>query len=210
MALDRLSSNDFQPCQDDDTWLLPTHMLDKITGDLCNIIPELRCQFSALPYMMATYKLHKQKYRWLTNAHNTIFSELAHILTIATMPILEAYKSWAAELAKCYKQFLQVETSLFWLVNSTVEVALNLPTKIIDIYVVDITRCYESIPLEGKDNLHDAVAHLIETGYKQEQNRHPKAIVAIWILFNDSGQAAKAIWSTSAPAYGTWVPFDKD
>jgi len=210
MALERLSSSDFQPCQDDEIWLLPTHMLDKINGDLNTLIPELQCQYMALPYIMATFKQHKQKYRWLTNAHNTIFSSLAHLITIATMPILESVKAWATELATCYKQFMQVETSLYWIVNSAVEMALNLPPIITDIYVADITRCFESIPLEGKDNLQDAVAHLITTGFKQEQKSHPKATVAVWIHFDEARQAVRAIWGTCAPNHGNWMPFSRD
>lgn len=34
MALERLSSSNFQPCKDDASWLLPTHMLGKIQADL--------------------------------------------------------------------------------------------------------------------------------------------------------------------------------
>jgi len=93
-------------------------MLDKIKGDLNDIIPEIKCQYNALPYLMATYKQHKKNYRWLTNASRTIYSGIAHMITIATMLILSTIKEWAAEMAKCYKSFLQVDTSLFWLVNS--------------------------------------------------------------------------------------------
>jgi len=213
MALERLSSKDFQPCQDDEVWLLPTHILDKISGDLQNIIPELHNAYTALPYMMATFKQHKLKYRWLTNAHNTIFSGLAHLLTIATGPILESIKTWAAELATGYKNLLKVDTSVYWLVNSVVEAALNLPMQITDVYVADITRCYESIPLDGEDNLQDAIARLISIGFKQEQKNHPRAKVAVWIRFDSSGQAVRAVWATAAPtalAHGSWVPFQED
>lgn len=37
------------------------------------------------------------------------------------------------------------------------EFVVNLPTHIYAIYTVDITRCYEKIPLEGLDNLHMAL-----------------------------------------------------
>jgi len=103
------------------------------------------------------------------------------MLTIATMLILESVKLWAAELAQCYKQFLQVETSLFWLVNSSIEVALNMPNNISDIYVVDITRCFESFPLDGKENLPDAVAHLIRISFTQQKKCHPRSTPQIWI-----------------------------
>jgi len=167
MALERLSSPDFQPCKDDDVWLLPSHMLEKIEGDLTNLVPEINTQYQALPYMMATYKMHKKKYRWLTNAAHTVFSGIAHMLTIATMLILEFVKNWAAKMAKCYQGFFQVKTSIFWLVNSAIEVALNLPENITDVFVADIIRCYKSILFEGDDNLLDAIAHIIKLGSAQ-------------------------------------------
>jgi hypothetical protein len=92
MALERLSSNDFQPCKDDVSWLLPTHMLEKIQADLRNILPELKISHQALPYLMATYKQHKNKYRWITNAFQTCYSGIAHLITICNMLILESIK----------------------------------------------------------------------------------------------------------------------
>ena len=37
------------------------------------------------------------------------------------------------------------------------DLALNLPEKIHDIFVADIAHCYEAIPLEGSDNLMRAI-----------------------------------------------------
>ena len=90
MALERLSGPDFQPCKDDGMWLLRSHMLLKISTHLKDILPELGITSEALPYIMATYKLHKQKYRWLTNAANTIYSSIAHLITLANTLILES------------------------------------------------------------------------------------------------------------------------
>ena len=209
MAYERLSSPDFQPCKDDSTWLLPTHMLDKVCEDLSIILPELTVKHKALPYLMATYKQHKKKYRWLTNAFHTVFSGIAHMLTIASKLILEAVKEWAAEMACSYKGFLQVDTSLFWLVNSAIEVALNIPENISDIFVADITRCFELIPLDGKDNLPDAIGYLIHIGFEQQQKVHPRATPKIWIRVDQEGQAARACWGTSAPSYGSWFAVDE-
>jgi hypothetical protein len=208
MALERLSSSDFLPCKDDDSWLLPTHMLDKITADLSNIVPELEISHQALPYLMATYKQHKNKYRWITNAFQTVFSSLGHLITIATMLILDSVQEWAAEKAATYATFLKVHTSLYWLVNSAIEVALNMPQQISDIYVADIRRCYESIPLEGDDNLHDAMTHLIKRGFAQQKKHLPRSSPLIWVRVNAEGEAAKAIWATSAPQYGSWFFVD--
>ena len=80
--------------------------------------------------------------------------------------------------------------------------ALNMPNKMNDLFVADITRCYESIPLTGPDNLLDAVAFVIKTGYKHVKAGHPRSTPVIWIRVNDEGQAAHAQWASSRPAYG--------
>ena len=88
---------------------------------------------------MSTYILYKNKYHWLTNAFHTIYSNIAHLLTITTMEVLECVKEWATQKKTTYARFLKVNTSLFLLVNLSIEVALNLPTEIHDIFVADIT-----------------------------------------------------------------------
>lgn len=89
LALDRLMSPDFSPCKDELVWQLRSRIIDEITHSLRDLVPEIKVTFNTLPYLMATYKVHKNKYRWLTNAFHTVYSNLAHILTIATMLILE-------------------------------------------------------------------------------------------------------------------------
>lgn len=123
MALERLGSSDFHPCKDDNTWLLPSHMVEKIQTDLSNILPELKTSHQSLPYLMATYKHHKNKYRWITNAFQTIFSGIAHLITLTNMLVLKSVKEWAACKARGYCNFLRVHTSMFWIVNSATEVA---------------------------------------------------------------------------------------
>lgn len=86
--------------------------------------------------------------------------------------------------------------------NSAIEVSLNLPTKMSDIFVADITRCYESIPLIGNDNLSDAIAHIIRLGFKQERSKYPRSSPQIWIRVDSSGNAAHAAWGTCHPSYG--------
>ena len=89
------------------------------------------------------------------------------------MEVLESVKEWALQKKIAYAQFLNVDTSLFWIVNSTIEVALNLPHEINDIFLGDIAQCYESIPLTGPDKLLDAIAFVIKLGFKQAKSHHP-------------------------------------
>jgi len=104
--------------------------------------------------------------------------------------------------AKGYKNFLGVQTSLYWLVNSSIEVVLNRPNKMHDVFVADITCCYESIPLHEPDNLIDAVASIVKIGFKQAQSHHPKATTSLWVRVKAGGTAANAVWATNCPSYG--------
>lgn len=134
--------------------------------DLSKLLPECLPPYQALPYLMATYKQHKAKYRWLTNAHNTVFSNIALLLTITSNLILESVKIWAHTKVSNYENFLQVDTSIFWLVNSIIDTTLNLPSSMHDIYVADISRCYETIPLNGSDNLFQAISFIVTIAFK--------------------------------------------
>lgn len=109
-------------------------------------------------------------------------------------PKPKTLKEWAADVSQGYVNFLKIHTSLIWLVDSAIEVALNLLEKITDVYVADITRCYKTIPLEGNDNLPNAIAHLVRIGYKQQKKYHPRSIPLIWIRVDQNGQGAKAVW----------------
>jgi hypothetical protein len=81
--------------------------------------------------------------------------------------ILESIKLWAKSTERGIKNFLLVNTSLYWIIDSIMDAILNFPEKIHDIFVVDITRCYESIPLQGSDNLIQAVTFIINLAFKQ-------------------------------------------
>lgn len=209
LALERLSSQDFTPCRDQSGWELQSYILKETTVQLHGLIPELQVTFQSLPYLMATYKLHKGKYRWLTNAFQTIYSNLAHLLTIASMLILDTVKNWAADTCAGYANFLRCKTSLYWLINSVTEMVLNLPVKMHDIFVADITRCFESIPLHGPDNLLDAVSSVIKIAYRQARKTHPRATPLIWIRVDQNGMAARAVWGTSQPAYGEYFSLNE-
>ena len=203
-AFERLSGQDFLPCKNNSIWYLPSSILDKVVQELTLLLPECPPPYQALPYMMATYKQHKAKYRWLTNAHNTVFSNIALLLTITSNVILESIKTWALTKISYYKRFLQVDTSIFWLVSSIIDTTLNLPDSMHDIFVADITRCYETIPLSGPDNLFQAISFIITTAYKQAAVSHPYTQTNLWIRVAADKCPAVAKWATRRPAYGNW------
>ena len=65
-------------------------------------------------------------------------------------------------------------------------------------------------PLEGDDNLHDAVSYLIKIVFAQQKKHHPRSSPLIWVWVNVEGEAAKAIWATSTPQYGSWFSVDSN
>jgi hypothetical protein len=178
--------------------------LDQVSLDLASILPEFPLPYQSLPYLMATYKQHKGKYRWLTNAFRTIFSNIATLLTITSKVILEGVKIWACSKVQSYKSFLKVDTSLFWIIDSVIDTTLNLPIQIHDIFVADICRCYEAIPLQGSDDLHTAINYVTNIAYRQAVLDHPKAKTNLWVRIANDGTPAVARWATSHPQYGTW------
>lgn len=58
-----------------------------------------------------------------------------------------------------------ISTLAFWIVESTIEHVLNLPIQLNDTFVADVTRCYETIPLEGPEGLISVIDTFINTAF---------------------------------------------
>lgn len=206
----RLMGEDFLPCKDGQSWMLPTTVFDKVKSEILTLLPEVPPPFNSLPFLMATFKVHKQSYRWLTNAFRTIYSNIAVLLTLTTVQILEMVKQWAKKKRDSYRSFLQIDTSLFWIIDSILQFTLNIPTHIHDIYVADITRCYECIPLDGPDNLLDALKFTIKIGFQEAQLLHPKTVTTLWVKLTPEGTPHKARWSSNRPRSDGWFHMPQD
>lgn len=72
-------------------------------------------------------------------------------------------------------------------------------------YVADITKCFESIPLSGPDNLLDAVRFVLKTGYREASSVHSKSINKLWIKIEQDSSPSSARWDTTQPRYGCWI-----
>ena len=153
---------------------------------------------------MATYKLHKAKYRWLTNAFQTVFSNIATLLTLTSNVILESIKIWAKSTRKGYKNCVEVDTSLYWIIDSIMDAISNLLDKIHDILVADITCCYKSIPLNGPDNLLEAISFIIKIAFKQAGTIHPRVPTQLWVRVDTKGVLAVAKWTSSQGSATNW------
>ena len=203
-ALERLSSPDFLPCINHDKWSSIEEIIDNIRNTMQELIPELRTNSNELPYIMAIYKFHKKKYRWISNAFGSIYANVATLITIATMSLLEEVRQWARVTTNGFKNFLQVDTSIYWIIDSINEFCLNLPKNIHNIYVADITRCFETIPVNGHDTLFEAMEFITSLGVKNFKNRHPRSKPTIWFKTNEHGVTTRAIWTSTCPTYGHW------
>lgn len=92
------------------------------------------------------------------------------------------------------------------MVDSILQVTLKLPQEIHDVYVADITKCFESIPLTGPDNLLDAVKFVLKIGYQEAALLHPKLETKLWVKIASDNTPVSACWSTTQPRYGCWIP----
>ena len=110
-----------------------------------------------LPFLMATYKIHKQSFRWLTNAHNCLFSSATQLITLCLQVTLEKLKDYTGILNYKIKTFSKVIANTFWLIDSQYDFLINIPPCITSCYSFDVTSCYEAIPHEGDFSLLSAL-----------------------------------------------------
>jgi hypothetical protein len=210
-ALLRLQGKDFAPCMLDEGWINPEHKAEELFEDICALLPELPLRIARLPYLMGTFKQHKNAYRWLTNAHNSIYSTIAQFITIALLGIIPLLKQWFSKRIQTYTSLMGVDTSNFWIIDSIIDMALNLPEKIHDIFVADITHCYEAIPLDGDDNLMNAISSLISKAFRQNHIEHPRSIHKLWVKFDEGKSVATTSrWASNTPSNGLWVELTED
>ena len=161
--------------------------LSNLHSTIHETLPDLTIDSLELPYIMAIYKFHKKKYRWISNAFGSIYVNFATLVTIATMALLEEVKQWANTTTNGYKNFLKVDTSIYWIIDSINDFCLNLPQNIYNIYVADITRCFETIPVNGQDTLFEAMEFITSLGIKNFKRKHPRSEPQVWYQTNANG-----------------------
>jgi hypothetical protein len=78
-----------------DQWSSIEDVTDNIRKVILELIPELPTNSNELPYIMAIYKFHKKKYRWISNAFESIYVDIATLIIIATMFLQKEGRQWA-------------------------------------------------------------------------------------------------------------------
>ena len=135
-----------------------------------------------------------------------IYSTIAQFIPIASLGIISLLKQWFFKRIQTYASLMGVDTSNFWMIDSIIDMALNLPEKIHNIFVADITHCYEAIPLEGNDNLMNAISSLISKAFRQNRSEHPRLEQKLWVKFNESKPiTTTSSWASNIPGNGLWV-----
>ena len=121
---------------------------------------------------MATFKAHKDDFRWITNAHDCIYSNIAAVLTSILKTCIEPLQISCMRLNKKIKLIFGIDIQSFWVINFQYELTINLPEKIYSIFSVDIKKCYECIPHNGDDGLKKVMKDLITRAFVTQHATH--------------------------------------
>ena len=97
-ARKRLEGVEFYKCS-----LGPNEFISRVLDDLRyrKIISSFQC----LPVLFPTYKIHKNKFRWISNASQCVFTEATSIITSVLNLVLEVFHEICAENKNILKLF---------------------------------------------------------------------------------------------------------
>jgi hypothetical protein len=122
------------------------------------------------------------------------------------MTILEEVRELAYTRVEGYKRFLKTDTSIYWIIDSIIDFTLNIPHEINNIFVADITRCFETISIIGRDTLFEAIEFITSLGVSNMKHKFPKSEQLLWIKTNAKGINLRAVWVSSTLKHGNWFP----
>lgn len=188
MAFKRLQGKDFELQSKS-----MAEILCLVTIDMEVLFPEIIFKFLGLPYLFASFKLHKLKYRWITSATKCSFSSLDNMITQSLKLILLELGSLCGDQFVSMFNLHCMNTTFCWMIESLYEFIMNMLAPICIVCTIDITQCYEKIPLSGSNNLHDALDFIIRKGFSQHNSSSRQH--SIWVHINtDIGLADHTKW----------------
>ncbi|GBG87259.1 hypothetical protein CBR_g45319 [Chara braunii] len=95
---------------------------------------------------------------WLTSASFTFLTPVAALCDAVLKCITPLVMAACKEITDTLSRFHGIETSIWWSVESVQDYCWNLPEKVYSVFSADITRCFETIPIdESVDGLPDAI-----------------------------------------------------
>ena len=87
---------------------------------------------------MGFYKIHKNDFRWVTNAHNCVFSSL----TTVNHKLLRALNLGLTHVTNNLHDklftFAKTKANVYWIVNNSFDFVINVPKEVYSIYTFDI------------------------------------------------------------------------
>ena len=92
--------------------------------------------------LFLTFKIHKNKFRWILDASDCIFLDITKDITKCLNLVLNDFQIICAQKQKTWKTFLGIETNPFWVVKNAIEVLLSLPHNITHLFTADIMKIY--------------------------------------------------------------------
>ena len=125
------------------------------------------------------------------------------------MGIIPILKHWFAKRTQSYSSLMGTVTNFFWMIDFVIDMAINLPDKVYDVFVADIAQCCDEIPLEGNDNLMNAISKLILFAYQQKRIDHPGSEQRLWVLRFDEGKYKAPLLNSGLFAFLTCTNLSK-
>lgn len=195
--------------------LIPASISDiatELKGRLESIDTQLGglVQEGQLPIMRIAFKAHKNDYRYLTNASNSLLSGLNSLAQGMTSCIMEGVQGAMGALNKRIQGFSgRVHTQAYIVVQNAQQVALNMPDRVYTDFCADISKCFEAIPVcsDEPDNLPQALGWAVTAAFKHMAGirrkpqilavvQHGEAYRAQWQHASSMGRAASRIYLT--------------
>ena len=194
-------------------------VFDVILVSLAQHLPTMTSVYPRLPYLFGTYKMHKCGFRWLTNAHNCIFSEPAMIVQIATEAALTVLKEVSGQDSEDLYTRTGIRTCFFPAVMSMYEVLLNYPETIHSLFTADVCKCYEAIPIDDSaHSLQTPVRWVFDLAFRHTAHRlglceedEPPLLCVAWS--HARFKPIKAEWHIECPSdteHTHWIPFTQE
>lgn len=130
--------------------------------------------------MRIAYKAHKESFRYLTNASDTLLSGANQLAQAVMSCIMSEVTAALGQLNDTIKSMTGVATQTCIVVQNTQQVAVNMPGRITTDMCTDITKCFENIPTqpEAADSLVAALRWAARKAfsYRAASTGHPQVL----------------------------------
>ncbi|GBG76484.1 hypothetical protein CBR_g22232 [Chara braunii] len=162
------------------------NFLDKLfaTGEL-SAIPALPIAPATLLYLMMVFKAHKGTFRWIMNTANTVVSPAADLCACLLRFLLPLVQTFCQERSLEVEEQYGVRPNLWWAIAVVGEFCANLPEKVFSVFTADITRCFETIPIDNsEDSLPAAVRFYVQSAMRVRRERSSSHAIGVKVGVN--------------------------